>query len=65
MLGNTWIKSSLSSPSGDSCVEVRHDPGTDTFEVRDSKWGEASAILTFTRPEWDAFVGGVNAGEFS
>ena len=48
--------------SGGSCVEVAQDG--EQFLIRDSKRPEV-APLTFTKDEWDAFVQGVNAGEFS
>jgi hypothetical protein len=48
-----------------SCVEVAALPG-DEIIVRDSKDNRVDAPrLTFTAAEWDAFVLGVAAGEFS
>lgn len=47
--------------TSDGCVEV-HQCG-DQFVVRDSK-DKDGPVLTFTRDEWDAFVGGVKDGEF-
>jgi|HubBroStandDraft_2_1064218.scaffolds.fasta_scaffold1600150_1 hypothetical protein len=55
-----WIKSSLSFANGD-CVEVAFTRGG--VSVRDSKAPDA-AILRFTRSEWEAFIGGVQNGEF-
>ena len=48
--------------SGGNCVEVAKDG--DRYLVRDSKRPEI-APLTFTKDEWDAFVEGVNGGDFS
>ncbi len=61
MIKNKWFKSSLSS-GGDNCVEVRFtDNGV---QVRDSKLGEISPVLSFTESEWAAFTGGAYWGEF-
>ena len=62
-----WRKSSMSA-AGD-CVEVAplHDAlsgPTGGVALRDSKLGDESPILTFTPSEFDAFLGGVRAGEF-
>lgn len=54
-----WVKSSRCT-SG-TCVEVAKV--ADQYLVRDSKRPEV-APLAFTRDEWNAFVQGVNAGEF-
>jgi len=54
-----WLKSSRCS--GGNCVEVAKV--ADGFLIRDSKNPEA-APLSFTPDEWNAFVAGVNAGEF-
>jgi hypothetical protein len=43
-----------------SCVEVR-EIGRE-IAVRHS--ADTSAVLVFTRGEWDAFLRGVRAGEF-
>ncbi|GGL12365.1 hypothetical protein GCM10014719_12950 [Planomonospora parontospora subsp. antibiotica] len=67
-----WRKSSLST--GGDCVEVAVVPGDpalaahkadadELYLVRDSKDPNGPA-LAFTQSEWDAFVGGVKAGEF-
>jgi Domain of unknown function (DUF397) len=54
-----WRKSTLSMSNG--CVEVAmHDDGV---ALRDSK-DRSGPVLVFTRHEWEAFVGGVRAGEF-
>jgi Domain of unknown function (DUF397) len=57
----TWVKSSLSSYSN-NCVEVAGLAG-DTIRVRDSK-NPRGGVLNFTQAEWDAFIGGVQNGEF-
>lgn len=56
-----WFKSSRSG-SAKECVEVAwlHDG---RVGMRDSK-NPAGAALTFTAGEWDAFVGGIEGGEF-
>lgn len=55
-----WVKSTLSQTS--NCVEVAV-PKDGTIKVRDSK-NPNGAILSFTKAEWDAFVGGIKQGEF-
>lgn len=55
-----WRRSSRCD-SG-SCVEVAQDG--DTVLIRDSKLGDDSPVLTFTREEWGAFRLGVLAGDF-
>lgn len=62
MMQTTWHKSTFSGPNSDNCVETRRD-GTNV-QVRDSKWGEQSAVLTFTPDEWDAFLAGARDGQF-
>jgi hypothetical protein len=48
-----------------SCVEVAALPG-DEIVIRDSKDTRTDAPrLTFTAAEWDAFLSGVMAGEFT
>jgi hypothetical protein len=47
--------------SGGQCVEVAKV--ADEYLIRDSKRPEM-APLSFTKAEWEAFVLGVNAGEF-
>ena len=56
-----WRKSRASASS--NCVEVA--VGGETVFVRDSKAVPEGPALAFTRSEWDAFVTGVHAGEFS
>jgi len=58
----TWVKSSLSIHNG-NCVEVR-GLDAEVIEVRDSK-NPRRGTLSFTPAEWDAFVGGVQLGEFN
>ncbi|WSA79746.1 DUF397 domain-containing protein [Streptomyces sp. NBC_01799] len=48
-----WFKSSYSSGSGDSCVEVATCP--DTVHVRDSKIEEGPQ-LTLSPAAWTGFV---------
>ncbi len=59
---SAWHKSTFSDGSG-GCVEVRHDE-TGGAQVRDSKLGNDSPVLTFNAHEWDSFVKGVQKGEF-
>jgi hypothetical protein len=54
-----WLKSS--SCSSGSCVEVAKVE--DEYLIRDAKHPEI-APLHFTQDEWDAFVKGVDNGEF-
>lgn len=57
-----WRKSSFSGAQAE-CVEtaVLEDG---SIGVRDSKHGEGSPVLSFTRTEISAFIKGVKAGEF-
>lgn len=48
-----WFKSSRSSDSF-NCVEVHRGPLG--VQLRDSKLGDASPILTFTEDEWREFL---------
>lgn len=57
----TWQKSTLSNDQG-NCVEVAAFPDGERA-VRDSKDPDGP-VLTFNTAEWDAFLGGVKAGEF-
>jgi Domain of unknown function (DUF397) len=59
--GSPWIKSSLSFANGD-CVEVANLPDG-RIGVRDSK-DAGGPVLRFTPSEWQAFIGGVQNGEF-
>src|SRR5579864_6653432 len=56
-----WVKSSLSFSNG-NCVEVAELPGG-SVGIRHSQDPEGP-VLTFTRGEWDAFLGGARLGEF-
>lgn len=56
-----WRKASFSN-QGDECVELAQ--ADDVIAVRDSKLGDDSPILEFTRAELRAFMAGVKAGEF-
>jgi hypothetical protein len=57
-----WRKSSYSGDQG-QCVELA-DLGDGTIGVRDSKLGDDSPILRFTRAEVAAWLSGARAGEF-
>jgi hypothetical protein len=54
----TWQKSSYSSDSA-NCVEVRHSNGR--IEVRDSKLGDASPVLTYSPDQWRRLLEQVKA----
>jgi hypothetical protein len=57
-----WRKSTFSGSNGGQCVEVASNlPGI--VAVRDSKNPDGPALV-FTPAEWQAFVAGVQAGEF-
>jgi predicted secreted Zn-dependent protease len=56
----TWRKSSASAQG--NCVEVA--AAGESILVRDTK-NRSGTVLTFTASEWQAFVTGVNAGEFN
>jgi hypothetical protein len=56
-----WRKSSYSGTNG-SCVELAQT--ADGIAMRDSKLGDNSPVLHFTRAELRAFLDGANAGEF-
>jgi hypothetical protein len=58
----TWIKSSYSGPTGGNCVEVAF-LSDGNVAMRNSRHPDGPALV-FTRPEWDAFLGGARAGEF-
>jgi hypothetical protein len=55
----SWHKSTASSAG--ACVEVAHAEGH--VWVRDSK-DPGGPVLGFTQKEWDAFLVGVQRGEF-
>lgn len=56
-----WVKSSLSFANG-NCVEARYLLG-DQVEIRNSRFPD-QILPAFTQAEWQAFLGGVRAGEF-
>jgi Domain of unknown function (DUF397) len=58
---SSWVKSSLSF-SNSNCVEVAGLPDG-SVGVRHSQNPEGP-VLRFTGEEWQAFLGGVRAGEF-
>lgn len=60
-LDGTWRKASYSQGNG-NCAEVRKIDGG--AQMRDTKLGEASPVLSFTDAEWFAFTHGTKAGEF-
>lgn len=57
----SWQRSSWCSSH--SCVEVGHLPDGGVA-VRDGKQPASAPVLVFTTEEWEAFISGVNAGEF-
>ncbi|HMG45461.1 MAG TPA: DUF397 domain-containing protein [Acidimicrobiales bacterium] len=57
----TWRKSTFSNNG--SCVELA-DLGDGIVGVRDSKLGNTSPILRFTRTEVATWLSGTKAGEF-
>lgn len=59
-LDASWRKASYST-NGASCVEVRL---LGTVDVRDTKLGEASPILSFAPTAWATFVATVRSGTF-
>lgn len=59
---NQWHKSSASNGGG-NCVEVM-ETEDGVFLVRDTKDKGNGPTLHFTRGEWDAFLRGMELGEF-
>lgn len=57
------MKSTHSSAHG-NCVDVDKSDDGITVRVRDTKSKTGDAELIFDRPEWDAFITGVKAGQF-
>lgn len=55
-----WRRSSFCN--GEWCVELRQTAAGE-FHLRDS--ADPENVLRFTYAEWDAFVAGVEAGEFN
>ncbi len=62
LAGVTWIKSRCSGPTGGNCVEVAF-LAEGGVALRNSRHPDGPALV-FTRPEWDAFLGGAGDGEF-
>lgn len=58
----SWRKSSFSGTS--DCVELAALPAGGVA-VRDTKLGDKSPVLSFTPREIDAFLKGLQAGEFT
>jgi hypothetical protein len=58
---STWRKSTRSGSSGD-CVEVA-DNLPEMVAVRDSTDPDGP-VLTFSRSEWNAFIGETKSGRF-
>ena len=58
-------RTSVRSGNGNNCVEVADNlvDELDVVLVRDSK-DRNGPVLSFTRAEWTAFIGGAAAGEF-
>lgn len=57
-----WRKSSRSNPSG-NCLEAATLPDGGVA-IRNSNRLELG-VITYTRAEWDAFIGGVKDGDFA
>jgi len=62
LTGATWIRSRRSGPTGGNCVEIAFLDGGE-IAMRNSRHPHGPALI-FTRPEWDAFLGGAKDGEF-
>jgi hypothetical protein len=56
-----WRKATASQANG--CVEVAPLPGGGVA-LRDSKLGEGSPVLRFSRHEWTSFLDGIEKSEF-
>jgi len=67
-----WRRSSLCAADRPQCVEVavwkshpvNHHPTGERTKVHVRSSHRPAAVVEFTRPEWEAFVEGVKAGEF-
>lgn len=57
-----WLRSTRCETG--ACVEIAYGENGEVH-VRDGKLGKLGPVLTFTREEWEAFRGGVLAGEFN
>ncbi len=53
-----WKKSSYSASNG-QCIEAEARSASRLVNVRDSKLGEASAILSFSPKAWNTFLEGI------
>ena len=62
ILDQEWRKATKSNNNG-ACAQIRAD-GQGGVQVRDSKLGEASPVLSFTAAEWSAFLDGAKNDEF-
>lgn len=63
LAGAEWKKSSWSAANG-HCVEVaRLGSHVGVRNSRDN--GPGCPVLIFTREEWDTFLSGINANDFS
>ncbi|MET7363181.1 DUF397 domain-containing protein [Streptomyces sp. NPDC005562] len=51
-----WRKASYSGGEGEACVEQRRHLQVPLVDVRDSKEGDKSPILTFANAAWASFV---------
>lgn len=58
---NQWHKAAASN-GGTNCVEVMETE--EGFLVRDTKDDGSGPVLSFTHAEWEAFLSGVEHGEF-
>jgi hypothetical protein len=68
LTGATWCRSSSSGGNGGACVEIALIPGSKegsdhVIAMRDSKQPDGP-VLIFTPAEWEAFILGVQDGEF-
>jgi Domain of unknown function (DUF397) len=57
-----WQKSTFSNGSGGACVEVARNL-SGIIAIRDSKDPQGAHLVLSPR-QWDAFLGGVRAGEY-
>jgi hypothetical protein len=59
-----WHISTFSANGGGGCVEAGPlADGSGRIAVRHSRRPQG-AFIVYTRPEWDAFLAGVQSGEF-
>lgn len=61
-LSSKWTKSTRSDPGG-NCVEVRRT-NDGIIQVRDSK-NPHGPILALAPAEWDTFINGIKAEQFT